>query len=511
MTDPKEVELKLVCDAADLTTLQQWPRFAAAEARSEDRLESIYFDTPKRLLQGCGYVLRVRRTKDGYVQTVKAGGDGLIERPEWEAAVGGPEPDRDALDKTPLAKLLGRKAKLVALFAVSVERATCLMEHGNSQIEVALDQGRVTNSRGEDGAETAAISEIELELKTGTAGDLFTLAREIGTRVPVRLGVASKSERGFGLIDGQADRVRKAEPVALSEDMSAADAFRAVAHGCLRQFRLNEDILLDRRDAAALHQARVAVRRLRSAMSLFKDMLDDDGLKDIKVGLKRLSEPLGRARNLDVFLSETLPAERSRHPDQVELLNLEKHLESRRTEAYLAVDDMLRSEEWRHFLIDLVAWINAGPWLSEANAAERDQPVLPFASRQLDKRRRQVRKRGRHLAALDPEERHQARIAAKKLRYGAEFFAGLYKGKKERKRRKAFASALGKLQDSLGTLNDIASGHQLLEHVAGSDAGGSVLFAAGLAAADIGAKERKLLASAVGAHEDLVELRPFWQ
>ena len=509
MSDPKEVELKLVCDAADLAALREWPRFAAAEAGSEDRLESVYFDTPKRLLQDSGYVLRVRRTQDGYVQTVKAGGDGLIERPEWEGPVRDAEPDRDALGRTPLAKLLGKKAKLRALFTVSVERATCLMKQGDSLIEVALDQGRITSPCTKRDAD--AISEVELELKQGTAGDLFALAREIAARVPVRIGVASKAECGFGLIDGGSELVRKAEPIVLSNDMAASDAFRAIAHGCLRHLRRNEDILLDRRDVDALHQARVAIRRLRSAMSLFKDLLEDDRFEAVKAELKRLSEPLGRARNLDVFLSETLPVERSRHPDQIELLNLEKHLESQRAEAYDAVGEMLRSDEWRRFQIDLVGWINAGRWLSEGDGTARDEPVVPFASRVLDKRRRQVKRRGRKLAALSTEERHQVRIAAKKLRYGAEFFASLYDGKKERKGRKAFASALSKLQDSLGALNDIAVGHELLERVVGSDAGGAAMFAAGLTTADIEAKEQKLLESSVGAHDELIELRPFWR
>jgi len=510
MSDPKEVELKLVCDPSDLVALRGWSRLAA-EASSTDRLESIYFDTSERLLQACGYVLRVRQTGDGYVQTVKAGSGSLIERREWEEPVGGPEPDRDALRKTPLAKLLGKNAKFTALFAVSVERATCLISQGSSEIEIALDQGHVTDPCAEDGSDTEALSEIELELKKGRAEDLFTLAHEIGEQVPVRLGVVSKAERGFDLIDGKGGRVCKAEPIDLSDDMSAADAFRAIAHGCLRQLRLNEDVLLDRTDADALHQARVAIRRLRSAMSLFKDLLADERFESIKAELKRRSEPLGRTRNLDVFLSETMPAEMSRHPDQDELLNLEKHLRGLRAEAYGAVVETLRSEEWRRFLIDLVAWINTGPWLSGQDDAACDQPARPFASGVLDKRRRQVRKRGRNLATLSIEERHQVRIAVKKLRYGAEFFASLYEGKKEHERQKAFASVLSKLQSSLGSLNDIAAGQQLLEHVAGSDAAGSVQFAAGLTLADIEAKEQKLLASAVEAHGELIALQPFWR
>lgn len=297
--------------------------------------------------------------------------------------------------------------------------------------------------------------------------------------------------------------------------MNAADAFRAVAHACLRHMRLNEDIILDRREPGALHQTRVAIRRLRSAFSLFGDLVADERTEAMRSNLKRLSAPLGRARNLDVFLTRTLPAERERHPDESGLLSLERHLEAQRTEAYEAVRTALGSEEWRRFVLDLVAWINAGPWLTnggEKEARRRDQPAAAFAFKVLEKRRRQVKKRGHDLGSLSVEERHEVRIAAKKLRYGAEFFAGLYTAKKAVKRYEAFLSALEDLQDGLGDLNDIATGHEILGELAGTEAGaGSTLFAAGMTAADIEARTRKLVASAAEAHETLLDVRPFWR
>jgi triphosphatase len=128
----------------------------------------------------------------------------------------------------------------------------------------------------------------------------------------------------------------------------------------------------------------------------------------------------------------------------------------------------------------------------------------------LEKRRRQVKKRGRDLESLNAEERHNVRIAAKKLRYGAEFFAGLYIDKKASKRHMAFVAALEDLQDSLGDLNDITTGHELLNEL--TEAGsGSALFAAGMTAADIEARATKLVASAAKAHEALIDVRPFWR
>lgn len=483
-----------------------------ASEQAETDLTSIYFDTAEQRLREARLGLRVRWNGDRYVQTLKAEGDGLLSRPEWEQEVSGPEPDLAALVDTPLHKVLRHKDELQPLFTAAVTRQTYLVERGSSRVEIALDNGRITAPSAGDKATT--ICEVELELKEGSADDLFALAHATAALVPLRLGVRSKAERGYSLVSGKLDRVRKAEPVPLREDMSAAEAFQSIAHACLRHMRLNEDILLKGRDADALHQVRVAIRRLRSAFSLFGDLVEDALGTRVKAELKRLTEPLGHARNLDVFLATTLPAERKRHPDEAGLLNLETQLEYQRTKAYEAVESLLRSPEWRALLLDLVAWINTGPWLrgdDRDGAGSPKQPAREFAARELDRRRRQVKKRGRHLDELSPEDRHQVRIAAKKLRYGAEFFARLYPNRKGVKRHAAFTKALSELQDHLGALNDIATGHEVVRDLAGEHTGASAVFAAGITAADLAARTRELLAAAAEAHEGLIDVKPFWR
>ena len=511
----KEIELKLACDTSGLAALRAHAALQDAATQDSQQLEAVYFDTPDGSLRKAGFVLRVRRSGETYVQTAKAGGDGLLERDEWERAVSGPEPDRKLLARTPLAKVVDADVELVPQFHVSVARHAFLIERDSSRIEVALDEGRITRPTGKRKSDSLPVSEIELELKKGSASDLFALARAFGADVPLRLGVRTKAERGFALIDGKTDKRHKAEPVVLTEDMSAADAFRTIAHACLRHMRMNEDILLNHRDADALHQMRVAIRRLRSAFSLFGNLLADDRSAQLQADLKRLTAPLGEARNLDVFLNKTLPAERARHPDEGGLLDLEKHLEARRSEAYAAVSRTVTSDEWRTFLLELVAWINTGNWLSSADKPKKLRPSQPaemFAASVLEKRRRQVKKRGQDLQALSVEERHRVRIAAKKLRYGAEFFEGLYTGKKARKRHVEFVAALEQLQDNLGELNDIATGREVIDGLAGTEAGaGSTLFAAGLTAADIEARSQELLVKAAEAHAALIDVRPFWR
>ncbi len=512
MTGPREIELKLECEPSDLGTLQGHTLLQEASEQDEADLSSVYFDTAEQSLRRAGLGLRVRRHGERFIQTLKAEGNGLFDRPEWEQEVAGPQPDLGVLADTPLAKILGRKDKLQPLFTTAVTRQTYLVEQGRSRIEVALDSGQITSPTAGD--RTIAICEVELELKDGVAGDVFALAHAVASLIPLRLGVRSKAERGYALASGELDCVRKAEPVPLHADMSTAEAFQSVAHACLRHMRLNEDVLLQGRDANALHQVRVAIRRLRSAFSLFGDLIDDPQGSRIRAELKRVTEPLGHARNLDVFLATTLPAERERHPDEPGLLNLETQLQDQRTRAYEAVQTLMRSEAWRALLLDLVGWINAGPWLldeAEERVRLREEAARDFAVRELDRRRRQVKRRGRDLDALSPEDRHQVRIAAKKLRYGAEFFAGLYPANKAVKRHATFVKALSELQDHLGALNDIATGHEVVRDIAGEHAGASALFAAGMTVADLEARTHKLLEAAADAHEDLVDAKPFWR
>jgi CHAD domain-containing protein len=196
-------------------------------------------------------------------------------------------------------------------------------------------------------------------------------------------------------------------------------------------------------------------------LSLFGPVVSDPRLPAVKTGLRRISAQLGEARNLDVFL-QGLAAEAERRPGEPGLAEFTAHVRRQREAAYDAAIATLRSRRFRVFLLDLVAWIETGPWLaSEANAAIRTRPVEDFAADLLRRRRRKVRRNGRHLDRLDPPARHEVRIDAKKLRYASEFFGSLAQDGKGRRRHKAFVSALEDLQEHLGALNDAATGADL--------------------------------------------------
>ncbi len=496
VTGPREVELKLDCATSDLAALAEHPLLRTEGAQPEV-LATHYYDTPGRDLRAAGLTLRIREQGGRFVQTVKAGGGGvgLFDRAEWESEIDGVVPDPAAWAGTAAEQVLsGAGATLEKLFSSVMTRRVLPVVQGASSILVTLDEGRVEGPAG-----SAPLCELELEFQGGDPADLFVLAQALGETVPLRLGVMAKSARGFALIDGAIPRPSKADPVELPEGASTAEVFRRAARACLRHMRLNETAFLEvGRDPDALHQMRVASRRLRSALSLFAPLLEADPRGAAFADeIKRATEPFGRARNLDVFLGQTLPALVAARPDDPGLDDLRVRAEVERGQAYDAVLSILGSPQWRGLLLDLVGWIETGAWAASPDA---DADARPFAARVLERARRRLKLRGRGLKRLEPEARHRARIAAKKLRYGAEFFAGLYPKKKARRRRKTFGAALSDLQDHLGVLNDWETARTVTDGLAGPPFSGPD--------ADSVAD---LLAAAAKARTELLDAKPFWR
>ncbi|MBU3076445.1 CHAD domain-containing protein [Sphingomonas quercus] len=479
-----EVELKLdltpaCADAVEASSL-------LADAPRHVQQHAIYFDTPDRKLARAGFSLRIRRADGRRVQTIKRAGKGaagLFARSEWEREIEGDTPILD--DATPLRAMLGDAVEAIApVFAVEIERRIWMVEEGGTTIELAIDRGEAVA-----GERRAPISEIELEVKSGGPAAAFALARKIDAIAPARLGVRSKSERGYALLEAKARSV-KAEPVALARGMAGAEAFRRIVESCVRQFRLNEALLMAGRDAAALHQARVALRRLRSAFALFRPMLGESGA-ELRGELRWLAGEFGDARNLDVLLDQTRPGP------------LRDRLSAAREAAYDRVDELLSSPRARRLMLDLVEWIWSENWRHAPGATiDGDQSARTLAATALGRFRRKVKKGGRRLAELDDDARHEVRKDAKKLRYAGEFFAGLFDREDERRRHKRFVAALEALQDALGALNDLATAPEVMGKVGLVDP----------PEAEALRRERKtsLVARATDARADLLDTRRFW-
>lgn len=484
-----ETELKLVLEPEAAAFLEA-SSLLAGPARTVSQ-KAIYFDTAGHALRSNGLSLRIRRTGRKRVQTVKAlngSAAGLFARAEWEMPVASDEPVID--EGGPLSALLEKLEKkdltVSPIFEVQVERRIWNLGAGQSEIELALDRGAAKAAGRQSG-----ICEIELELRSGDPSALFSLARAFDAIAPVRLGILTKAERGYGLL-GRASFARKAEPLTLEAGITTAEAFRRIASSCLGQYRLNEALLFEAWHTDALHQARVALRRLRSAFTVFKPLLVGDGRAgDFKLALRNLSNVLGEARNLDV-LSE-------KGSDMA----IQQRIDLARERAYTIVKEELASARIRALMLDLAEWLAHGDWTrAQSLSGIRDGRCRDFARSALARLRKRIGKHGRKLKSGTDEERHDVRKDAKKLRYASEFFDSLFDAPKRKRRHAKFIDALEKLQDQLGALNDRATARELIASL-GLDEKETVAL--------LGTARRgKLLDRADAAWKELVDLKPFW-
>jgi len=328
---PKEIELKLEVPPANVPRLGKIPRLRALKTPAKSATEiSVYFDTKNRRLRKKGLMLRVRRVGDRYVQTIKsAGHSDLFERDEWESEIDGAMPDLRLAQGTALEPLLSRKfcRQLKPIFETRVRRKTYPLSNGDSDIALTLDKGKI-----DTGDRSKPLCEIELELKRGHEAELFEVARELTHAVAGQLALKSKSERGYELLEGSEAAPVKAAPIDLSRGTSTRDAFKAIGLACLKQVIDNVPALLAG-EPEGVHQMRVGLRRLRAAISLFADILQDPQTAAFKEELKWLTGELGPARELEVLVTRVIAPVKRRHSRLQGISSLSRDLTQQRAAA----------------------------------------------------------------------------------------------------------------------------------------------------------------------------------
>ena len=293
-----------------------------------------------------------------------------------------------------------------------------------------------------------------------------------------------------------------------------------IGRACLRHLVANTTVTINR-DVEALHQMRVALRRLRASISLFSDFLGDDKIVAIKTELRWLAREFGPARNLDTHIFEVLKPLRKQYPKEPGLISVGKMFARQRLKCYRRVQEAVQSDRFRRLTLDAAEWLEAGPWTrsgSPLEQARREMPIEVYAAEQLSQRFKKLKRRGAKIADLSPDELHRLRIQAKKARYAAEFFSSIYTGKKSVKRRKKVLSSLNRLQNSLGRINDIVTHQSLFTDIINNPRPGLTAkqnqqraFAAGLIIGDQRARIPGLLDTARKAYERFDRAKPFWK
>lgn len=463
------------------------------------RQTAIYYDTGDRRLWSKGYALALRlgsgRAPPHRLLLLRETAIGF-RRQVWAGPSAAIAPDPALLPKDAPSGAFAdiRADELLPRFRTFTDRAVVHATRNGSRIEAALDACRAVAVGGSVG-----FRELELRLETGDAGDLLALARALAAEHRLGLTLTSKAARGMALAAGETAPAVKAGWPDLAPEVDRGHAVGQILATATPHVFGNLAIAAAGRDPGGAHQLRVALRRLRSALALFKGGLGPLG-DDLNAGARLALRRLGDVRDLDVFLNETAPPVAAAGCGDV-LQPLIARAEAARSRAYGDVRAMMADPAFTGFLVDLLTAAEAGGLA----LADSGGPLKPLAARLLRRRRRKTLRAGDGFALLPNADRHVARIELKKLRYACGYFQSLWPGEATQ----AYRRLMSALQDDLGRLNDADVAAALVDRLAGRDRAAAIAGATvkGWYAHRLAASEAHMVA----CWEAFRDARPFWR
>ena len=461
----QQITLKLNVAEDRHSALQRHPALTAATVREQHPLVSIYYDTGRMALRQAGILLRLRKHGTSWQQAVKRQDDskgGLTRRLEWLT----PYPshfDFSAIDDAELRTWLQRDkvaGRLAAVFETNFRRTVWQLDpNPNTRILVKLDRGWIaSNGRRE------TISELELQLLSGGIESLYSVALNLTQRQALPPLLLSKAERGYRLHLNTPPAPVKAGDVPIDANDTPLAAFRLIALDCLTHLQLNHDGAIRHDDAEYVHQMRVATRRLRAALRMFRPVLPAGFAEQLVPPMSELMRALGQARDLDVLIAEILAPVAAALPDEPRLVDLTNAVTNRLYATRSHIRHVLRQPAYSQLMLNAGRLLHEAPFIEppEANVAS---PLLPFADRRLRGLLKKVIVLADAARVDNPPSLHELRIGIKRLRYAIEFFAPLIPGKSGA----TLIKRLANLQNELGQLNDLANAGILLMVCAGRD------------------------------------------
>ncbi len=483
---PQETELKLSLLPTDRRRLLAHP-LLRAQAPEPLCLRNTYFDTPALALMAQRIAVRERRMGRQTLLTVKTAGSsagGLSQRGEWEGPTWRGAFDFAALvDDAALAETLGALAgQLVPVFRTDFLRRRWLINHGGASIELALDEGAVsTDADAPHGRQKQALLEVELELLSGPVDALFDVAHTLalGPQGEASSGLwlypstRSKAERGLDLFLGHRPEPARAAPLRLEPEASPVQAFVAAALNSLDQLQANLSpwLLAVETTAAALpgtaagdgtatdpefvHQARVALRRLRTNLRLFAPFLPPRFTRHWRARWQATATLLGTLRNWDVLATDTLPRLLGEAATQPDWQPMQAWVLAQRHATQQATREALHQPE---HALDLLAFTRAVLVLPTGLPAGKGQPLTHWARRALRRQHTRLVCQARAALREGPKARHALRLQVKRLRYTLDALSSLLAPDAAIDS----SAALARAQNVLGELNDLSTAQTLL-------------------------------------------------
>lgn len=461
-----EIEFKFHIPAERLKTLEAAVRRAPVQ---RTRLRARYFDTADGTLAAHGAVLRLRQEGRRWVQTAKALGDGPLHRLEHNVDLGmaragaPPMPDVQRHAGTPVGDTLTRLLAdagqpLVETYGTDIWRLTRELRTPGAVVELALDTGTITAHPADGGPpRMAAVCELELELVRGKVEGLVALAYRWSQQHRLWFDTVSKAERGERLLAGIArgPAVKAAVPRHASDSSfpSGPAVQRAVVAACLAQILPNaSEVAAGSNDAEHIHQLRVGIRRLRTALREL-DALGPGFDPAWEAPLVAAFRALGAHRDAEVAVGTVAPGLLAADAPEIVLPADTADAPSPGT--------VVRSPGLQAALVGLIGF--AAQPLTEDGMPPAD------ARRHLRERLQVLHDRackdGKRFDTLDVDAQHAVRKRLKRLRYLAEFVAPLFDADRAERYLKRIAPAL----DALGRANDEQVAIDVYRDAAASD------------------------------------------
>ncbi|WP_428490821.1 CHAD domain-containing protein [Rhodopila sp.] len=506
------MELELATDAEAVATLSRLkPLLACRDGRPRSQaLKIVWHDSPERGLLAEGMILAEHRGVQRLERVYPGAATWLPGQP---VPVVAEAPDLAALP-SPLAPLAAFEGRQTA----SVHQS------GGRAVTVTVAKGILRSVTAERPA-----ARIWLSGEEQAVGDI---ARLIAGAVPAGVPLTSLAADGVALATGRPAAARHGgAPELPTGPLSVADALMHILGHLIDVVLVNAPLAVRRDGDAteAVHQMRVAVRRARSAVSIFQGAFPGGALGPVNDALKHLSARLGPTRDWDVFAEETIPAIQQSLPEDDRLRRLIAAAERRRRESQAALAGYLESAAFRLLGVEL-AWLVSARFChvasevaaddaaggspigavpdaatgSVGSVPDRAASLAEFAGRVLQQRWKKLVSSGKQIDDLDIPSLHGVRLRAKRARYAAEMFATLYQGKASHR----FIRRLSALQERLGVLNDGVAASHLLTQLGGP--AGRHGYAVGLVTGFLAARAVRMRPRIVDAFERSRRQPAYW-
>ncbi|MGP9556594.1 CYTH and CHAD domain-containing protein [Psychrobacter sp. AOP7-A1-24] len=504
----QEIELKFLVPESRLKGLMRQTHVKSSQTT---QLAAHYYDTTDQQLAQAGIGLRIRKEGDTWVQTIKAGGDGIAARLEHNAVLNNEQvqamlnnnelmPDLTIYEDTPISAALSEfKLKKLAktltrLYVTDVERTTRLLTESNEDgadncIEMAYDQGEIIH--GTDDSLRKAIQEIEFELVSGDLDFLFTTAKIWCKRYKLCLSTVTKAENGSLLINGQNHSPAvnaNLNQLQVDKDSSAPAFIRAVVHNCLLQILPNSSaIVAGSTDDDHILQLRIGIDRLRTALKAFAEFSDETNPEWLQI-LNQTATLLSDYYQLAYINAQIEPELQSLGAPAVDWTTDIEDIK-------ITPINTLQANDFQITLLELIAFTMSDSSIeSQTNQLAKDK-LEKILAKQYKKFVKTNKKTDEVIdielvssdtnastdTAYDDQSESELLNQLRNLRCIGEFSAPLLSKKKAKKKTKRWLKRLIKAQKALEQLNDDNQYQKLYELKSKTDA--SALYGAGWFAA----------------------------